>query len=248
MSGLKIAFAFFAAPTSGVFLSFSRSLIICAGGVVAIVAALRHISRVKISAAVVLVLVALIMTPRYPGSLTTLVNLRALSSPGEHSSADGALKGRATETGGTACVFFDHPVVEAGHGQFKDYSREYGERIGLRAVAPNRQTHCLPLDVAAENRFIALMCLLAIFWTQGTQLLGQIDDDTAGKTDPLRRVSARAFKMLAVYSVTGLTLPFACILNFRRMMAGGDAAVCIGRQQAEAQPAVSMSSFAGHIS
>lgn len=218
---------FFAA--TGVFLSFSRSMILCAGVVVALGALLRHVSRIKVTVAAALVLTALLMTPQYRVRLASLVNLRELMASGKHSSADGALKGRATEMGAAALVFLDHPIVGVGPGQFKYYSREYGERIGLRALAPNRQAHCLPLDVAAENGFLGLICLLAIFWTQGTQLLRHTNDTK--QPEDLRGLSAGAFYMLAVYFVTGLTLHFAFIRYFWMMIAIGDAAIRIGRDQ-----------------
>lgn len=230
---------------TGVFLSFSRSMILCAGGVIFLAAFLRHVSRVKMSVAAVVVLAALLMTPQYRARLTTLVNLRGLLTAGKHSSADGALKGRATEMGAAALVYLDHPVVGVGPGQFKYYSREYGERIGLRALAPNRQAHCLPLDVAAENGTLGLLCLLAIFRTQGSRLLRQTNDPSLPRD--LRSLSAGSFYMLAVYFVTGLTLHFAFIRYFWLMIGIGDAALRIGKSETLSQPSAATSSETGGV-
>jgi O-antigen ligase len=231
---------------AGVFLSFSRSMILCAGVVVGLAAILGHVSRAKVLLGGVLVLVALLLTPQYRTRLASLVDMRELLTAGKHSDADGALKGRATEMGAAALVFVDHPIVGVGPGQFKYYSREYGERIGIRALAPNRQAHCLPLAVAAENGILGLLCLLAIFGVQGCRLLEQVGDE--GMSRELRGLSAGCFYILAVYAVTGLTLHFAFIRYFWVMIAIGDAALMIGQQQKVQSPTQFVRSAIGGVS
>lgn len=212
---------------AGVYLSFSRSTILCAGLVLLLAAALNHVNRKLVTLAVILGFCGLLLTPQYRARLASLADLRELFSSGKHSQADGALKGRATEMGAAALVFLDHPLIGVGPGEFKFYSREYGERIGIRALAPERQAHCLPLDVAAENGVLGLCCLLGIFGMQGMMLLRQTKQ--ASTSPNLRSLSAGCFYMLAAYAATGLFLHFAFIRYFWLMIALGDAALLLGR-------------------
>jgi O-antigen ligase len=174
--------------------------------------------------------VGLLLTPEYRARLASLVDLKALLISGKHSDTDGALKGRATEMGAAALVFLDHPIVGVGPGEFRYYSREYGERVGLRALAPERQAHCLPLDVAAENGILGLVCLMGIFFTVGFGLKRRVDDE---HTSPeMRGLSATYLYMIAVYATTGLFLHFAFIRYFWVMIALGSAAMLIDRPAA----------------
>jgi len=217
----------FTLAAAGVYLSFSRSTILCAGLVLLLAAAFQHVNRRFVTFGVIVAFCGLLLTPQYRARLASLADLRELLSSGKHSQADGALKGRATEMGAAALVFLDHPLVGVGPGEFKYYSREYGERIGIRALEPNRQAHCLPLDVAAENGVFGLICLLGVFSVQGWRLARQVNDPAISRG--LRGLSAGCLYMLAAYATTGLFLHFAFIRYFWIMIALGDAAVLLGQ-------------------
>jgi O-antigen ligase len=232
LRGLAVVTLLFAA--TGVYLSFSRSTILCAGLVMLLAAALGHVNRKWVTLVVIVGFGGLLMTPQYRARLASLADLRELFNAGKHSQADGALKGRATEMGAAALVFLDHPLIGVGPGEFKFYSREYGERIGIRALAPERQAHCLPLDVAAENGFLGLCCLIGVIGVQGWRLLQQTNNSSA--RPGLRSLSAGCLYMLAAYAATGLFLHFAFIRYFWLMIALGDAAILIGRKDATENP------------
>ncbi|TWT61559.1 O-antigen ligase family protein [Rubinisphaera italica] len=208
---------------SGVFLAFSRSTILCAGFIIVLAAILRHVNRFKVAVVGALLFAGLMATPQYRTRLSSLLDLKSLLMSGKHSEADGALKGRATEMGAALLVFRDHPLIGVGPGQFKYYSREYGERIGIRALDPERQAHCLPLDVAAENGLLGLTGLLGLFVTLGVGLYRQTEEDVG----ELSGLKMAVFYMLLVYGITGLFLHFAYIRYFWLMVGIAEASLRI---------------------
>jgi O-antigen ligase len=221
-----LAAACAALAAAGVFLAFSRSTIIAVGLVVLVAAWLRLVDRRKVGLLFVVACFGLLVTPQYRTRLASLLDLRELALSGRHASADGALKGRATEMGAAAMVFLDHPLVGVGPGQFKYYSREYGERIGLRALGPERQAHCLPLDVAAENGLLGLLCLGGVAWCTSSALLA--GRRRAERVDSHAAQFATAyFLVLMVYFATGLFLHFAFIRYFWLMVALADSAAVL---------------------
>lgn len=213
---------------AGMLLAFSRSAIVAGGMVVLFAAWLGCVSRRRVAIVMVLGLAALLATPHYHTRLMSLLNLREMLTAGRHSSADGALKGRATEMGAAALVFLDYPLLGVGPGMFKYYSLEYGERIGLRSLAPERQAHCLLLAVAAENGAPGLLALLGVFAVTGCGLYrAGRNEFGSGET---RSAATALLLVLAVYFITGLFLHFAFIRYFWLIVALGDAAIVIARQ------------------
>lgn len=210
---------------AGTYLAFSRSSILAAGMVVALAAWWGHVNRKSVVVLFALSVAGLLMTPQYRARLSSLVDLRELIVAGKHSDTDGALKGRATEMGAAALVFVDHPLVGVGPGQFRYYSRHYGERIGLRALAPQRQAHCLPLDVAAENGILGLACLCAVFATACRGLLRRVNESIGERE--LQGLAAGYLYMIAIYAATGLFLHFAFIRYFWVMIGLASAAALI---------------------
>lgn len=208
---------------TGAFLAFSRSSIIAVGMVVVFAAWQRHVPRMRVVIAFVLLTCALLLSPQYRMRLASLGELGGLFSSGKHSQADGAMKGRATEMGAAALVFVDHPLVGVGPGQFKYYSREYGERIGLRALAPERQAHCLPLDVAAENGLLGFACLFGMLTLLIARLTHRMNA-LADQPGPQSLVAGYLY-MLLTYLTTGLFLHFAYIRYFWLMVGLSDAAL-----------------------
>lgn len=208
---------------AGVFLAFSRSTILCAGFIIVLAAIFRHVNRFKVAVVGALLFAGLMATPQYRTRLSSLLDLKSLLTSGKHSEADGALKGRATEMGAALLVFRDHPLIGVGPGQFKYYSQEYGERIGIRALDPERQAHCLPLDVAAENGLLGLTGLLGLFITLGVGLYRQSEQESGD----LSGLKMAVFYMLLVYGITGLFLHFAYIRYFWLMVGIAEASLRI---------------------
>jgi hypothetical protein len=216
---------------AGAYLAFSRSTIVAIGLTVLFAAALRYVNRAKVAIALTLAVLFLLCTPEYRTRLASLTDITELFASGRHSHADGALKGRATEMGAAALVAVDHPVLGVGPGMFKYYAQEYGERVGYRSLADERQAHCLLLQVAAENGLPGLVCILAVFAVCGWNLIRSRNRCLRWRPE-LADTAAAYLLVLVVYFTTGLFLHFAFIRYFWLMLALADCAALIAHRGA----------------
>jgi putative inorganic carbon (HCO3(-)) transporter len=154
----------------GAALTFSR------GGAVAmaimIVAAvamrivpLRHVALIVAAIAAVVLTVA----PDYVARVQTLA--AAESATSQESSADAAIRGRATENLAALHVLRDHPVLGVGPDQFfRRYSQAYANQLDLRFLQTRRRAHTLYLELAADTGLVGLAAFLAILGTTVVQL------------------------------------------------------------------------------
>ena len=219
---------------AGGLLAFSRGAIVAIAITLVCGVPLRLVDGRKVLAIGTVGMILLLLTPQYQARLLSLVKIGELFSGGRQSSADGALKGRATEMGAAALVYLDHPVIGVGPSQLKYYSQDYGERIGLRSLTENRQAHCLPLDVAADTGSLGLLCFIAAVVTTLRSLLAVYRQQ---RNTRFIRWSALAFlTALGIYLTNGLFLHFAFIRYFWLMMALADAVSAIAQKELDAMP------------
>ena len=224
-----LAAAAISLAAAGGLLAFSRGAIVALGITLVCGIPLGLVSGRKVFALGALGFVLLLLTPQYQARMLSLLKVGELFSGGRQSSADGALKGRATEMGAAALVYLDHPAIGVGPGQFKYYSQDYGKRIGLRSLAKHRQAHCLPLDVAAETGSLGLFCLAGAVTMTLRSLLRIYRD---GSQAMFYRQAALAFLVaLGIYLTNGLFLHFAFIRYFWLMMALADAVTAIAQKE-----------------
>lgn len=221
-----LAFVAASLATAGSLLAFSRSTMLVIGLVILFAACMGYVNTKRVLVGGVICLILLLLTPQYRTRMATLANLSALASSGQHSSADGALKGRATEMGAAALAFLDHPLIGVGPGMFKYVSREYGERIGYRALPDLRQAHNLLLGVAADTGLLGLVCLSAIFWIVISNLNRAYR--SLKDSSPMLAETAIPFCLAIVaYFGSGLFLHFAFIRYFWMMIALADCCTLI---------------------
>ncbi|VAX38453.1 hypothetical protein MNBD_PLANCTO02-1031 [hydrothermal vent metagenome] len=221
-----LAFVAMTLASVGALLAFSRSTMLVIGLVILFAACMGYVNTKRVLLGGIICLMLLLLTPQYRTRMASLANLGVLASSGQHSSADGALKGRATEMGAAALVFLDYPLVGVGPGMFKYVSREYGERIGYRALKDQRQAHNLLLGVAAETGLPGLVCLLAVFWVIVSNLNRAYH--SLRYSSPVLAETAIAFCLVIVaYFGSGLFLHFAFIRYFWMMIALADCCTLI---------------------
>ncbi len=231
--GLKLL-AFIATALAGIgsLLAFSRSTILVVGLVILFAAGMGYVNTKRVLIGGLICLSLILLTPQYRTRMATLANLGGLVSSGQHSNADGALKGRATEMGGAVLAFLDHPLFGVGPGMFKYVSREYGERIGYRALKDNRQAHSLLPGVAANNGLLGLICLIGVFWTLISNLNRAYR--SLEQTSPAIAETAIAYCLvIVVYFASGLFLHFAFIRYFWLMVAIADCVTLIALQASQ---------------
>ncbi len=227
---LKIlAFAATTLAGIGSLLAFSRSTLLVVGLVILFAAAMGYVNTKRVLIGGLICFSLILLTPQYRTRMASLANLGGLVTSGQHSKADGALKGRATEMGGAVLAFLDHPLFGVGPGMFKYVSREYGERIGYRALKDNRQAHSLLPGVAANTGLLGLICLLGVFWTIISNL--HRASRSLKRSSPQLAETAIAYSLvLVVYFTSGLFLHFAFIRYFWLMVALADCVTLIALQ------------------
>ncbi len=147
------------------------------------------------------------------------------------SSADNSTRSRLTEMAGAAFMALDHPLIGVGPGMSRYYYQAYADRVGLRVLNADRQTHNLYLGVAAETGLLGLFCFLAILFVTLRDLVRARQYWL--KSRPELADMATGF-MLAIisYLTTGLFLHFAYIRFFWAIMALACATSCIARTEA----------------
>jgi putative inorganic carbon (HCO3(-)) transporter len=151
----------------GIMLTFSRGAAVAVGGMLLLMVVLREIPirRLLVSLAVLAMAVAFLV-PDYVERLSSLEDVTALSSETTEGAPDSALVGRQTENLAAWNIFLDNPIVGVGPGAyFREYSRDYANRLGLRYLRSERRGHSLYLEMAADLGIVGLGAFLAMVGT-----------------------------------------------------------------------------------
>ena len=154
----------------GLVLTFSRGAAVAVTAMLLLMVLLRELRlrRLVVGLAVVSGIV-LLAVPDYVTRLRSLQSVTALSSTESVNSTqhpDSALTGRQTENLAAWHTFLDHPVIGVGPGvYFKQYSREYGNRLGVRYLESERRGHSLYLELAADTGLAGLSAFMAMVGT-----------------------------------------------------------------------------------
>ena len=179
----------------------------------------------------ILILLAL---PQYwtrLASISRLLDTRAAAS----NSSDGAIRGRLTEMGAAALVFRDHMMIGVGPGVFREYSKDYGQRIGIRSLKGRRQAHCMPLDIAAENGLLGLLAFSSMLWILLRDLNRGFRLGTT-RGDPEAEHACGAISLsLILFLTTSLFLHMSYIRYFWFLMAIGSSVARVYRPRNEEQ-------------
>jgi putative inorganic carbon (HCO3(-)) transporter len=154
--------------TGGICLTFSRGAAVAVTATLAAMVLLRElrIRQVLVLFAVLAALVVLVV-PDYITRLSSLSGVAALSSSNPSAQQpDATIVGRQTENLAAWNSFLDHPVIGVGPGvYFREYSRDYGNRLGLKYLQSERRGHSLYLEMAADTGVIGLGAFLALAGT-----------------------------------------------------------------------------------
>jgi O-Antigen ligase len=173
--------------TGGICLTFSRGAAVAVTATLGAMVILRElrIRQVLVLFAVLAALVVLVV-PDYITRLSSLGGVAALSSSDSSEQADASIVGRQTENLAALNSFLDHPVVGVGPGvYFREYSREYANRLDLKYLQSDRRGHSLYLEMAADTGVIGLGAFLTMVGTalallyRGAQQWRERDPDRA---------------------------------------------------------------------
>jgi hypothetical protein len=149
----------------GVLLTYSRGAFIAIALLLPLALAMRFLRwRDLLWIGGGVVIVGLAVAPGYLKRMDTLRGIEGLYSPGAGLEPDAVQRGRATEMLAAAGVFFDHPLVGVGPGQYSAiYSVDYMNRGDfMRRIKVERRAHSLYLELAAESGMVGLAIFLSI--------------------------------------------------------------------------------------
>lgn len=199
----------------GSMLSFSRGAAVAFVLTVAILLVVRMVSLRQVAIVAVAGALVVLAMPQYWKRLSTIANVAGIfgEPPAGAEEPDGAIKGRATEMIAAAQVFADHPVVGVGPGMFPQYSRIYGNRLGIRRLEENRESHSLYLGLAAETGVLGLACFLGAVAVTLMGLL-RCHRKWKGAAPEFAGLAAGYFGAIVVYLTTGLSMHLSYIRYF----------------------------------
>jgi putative inorganic carbon (hco3(-)) transporter len=129
-------------------------------------------------------------------------------------------------------VFADHPLVGVGPGQFKYYSAEYGNRLGLRILEGTREAHSLYLGIAADYGIFGLLAFLAVCLLPIWTILRARHALSTRQPELNNLALGFAFAMIA-YLASGLFLHLAYVRYFWLILALVDSAAYMAQRAAE---------------
>ncbi len=177
----------------GIMLTFSRGAAVAVAATLLLMILLREIRlRHLVASVAVLTAVVFFVVPDYVSRLSSLEGVTALSSETTEDAPDSALVGRQTENLAAWNTFLDHPVVGVGPGAyFREYSRDYANRLGLRYLRSERRGHSLYLEMAADLGIVGLGVFLAMVGT--TMVLVYRGARYWRRRDPERAMLASSF-------------------------------------------------------
>jgi O-Antigen ligase len=165
-TGRLVAAAASVLIAGGIFLTFSRGAAVAVALTILLMVLLRELKlRNVLPAIAVLTAIVIFVVPDYVIRLRSLEGVTALSSASTSSTSgvDSAIEGRQTENLAALHVFIDHPVTGVGPGvYFREYSRDYANRLGLRYLGSDRRGHSLYLEMLADTGIIGLTAFLAM--------------------------------------------------------------------------------------
>ena len=158
-----VAFALTGLSFIGASLAFSRGAMV---GFLMLIAIMTFMRYIKVQQVLVILLGIVLLLVAFPQNNVRFTSLGALFSSQEEGglqSADGAIRGRATEMLVALYVFLDHPVFGVGPGMLGYEMAEYSRAIAIRNITATREAHSLYLGEAAETGILGLITIVLIF-------------------------------------------------------------------------------------
>ena len=202
-------------------LAFSRGAAVGFILLIVIMAFLRYIKFYQLVLLVLGAYLVIWMFPQYGTRLTTLTvftDAATTDSGTTLNSADGAIRGRATDILASLLIFQDHLLIGVGPGMVSYYTQEYSRDIGLRYLTDDKEAHSLFPGIAAESGILGLICFVAILYI-ALRDLGQARKQWFASHPDWSYLATAFFQVLISYIVTGLFLHLSYMRFFYLMLA-----------------------------
>ncbi|GAB5443922.1 MAG: hypothetical protein Fues2KO_42710 [Fuerstiella sp.] len=231
---------------AGATLTFSRSGAVAFVLMLGVAVMLRVVTRRQVALLALGGLVVLLAIPQYRVRLATIpAAIGLLDSSASQEEPDGAMRGRATEMLAAARMAVDHPLFGVGPDCSGHYTREYGQAGGLRHLEGARESHCMYVELPAENGVPGMLIFLGMLavslgslvrgrnrlqrMSQFTVPEGEQFVDSALQNE-LDQTAAALLLAMTAYLVMGIFLHMSYVRYFWIMLAMVDACTLVIRR------------------
>lgn len=199
----------------GMVLSFSRGAAVGFALMLVILLFLRLIKLYQLGMFIVVAALVVALIPQYTLRLLSLQSVASLfsedSGTGE---ADSAITGRAIEMLAAYNVFIDHPILGVGPGQFKYYSKEYSDELGLDVLVGTREAHSLYLGIASQLGILGIFTFMAILFVTLRNLAR-----TRIEKPAMANMATTFMLVIISFMTTGIFLHLSYVRYFALMLA-----------------------------
>ncbi|MFO0901901.1 MAG: O-antigen ligase family protein [Pirellulales bacterium] len=217
---------------AGVALSGSRGAAVGFLAVLLVMAAFRYVTWAQVCILMLAGGMVVMLNPTYRERLSSLAPLLEIArGSASIQNADKAIQGRATEMVAAVLIFFDHPLLGVGPGNFPTEFVHKADLLGFQVHSTERLAHCMYLEIAAEN---GLAGLLAWLWLYGATLKSLLRARAEATEPALRNAATALFLGLVVLASTTVFLSFAYTRYYWFLLALGGAAATLGQLSRDA--------------
>ncbi len=222
----------------GATLTFSRSGAVAFVLMLVVAVALKVVTKRQIILLGIGGLLVLLSIPQYRVRLATIpAALGLFNSSAGHDEPDGAMRGRASEMIAAGRMALDFPLFGVGPDCSGFYTREYGQAGGLRHLEGARESHCMYVELPAENGIPGMLIFLSMLAVSLTTLLRlrsqmltgaalsgltSICDEHDATTRELEQTAAALLLAMTGYLVMGIFLHMSYVRYFWIMLAMAD--------------------------
>ena len=225
----------------GVVFTYSRGAALALAMMFLLFAALGYVRTRGFVMVAVLLVVTFIAIPAYGQRIASLAGIGgATAEVGQNDAADESAQSRATENKAALLVFYDHPVIGVGPGEFPSHYQEYAMRVGgaihqaskrnqqgtAAGEAPKREAHNIVLNIAAEQGFVGLVVFAGFMLFTFFGLL-RVRRRWRRTRPDLEGLASGLMVAIFGYLVSGLFLTLAFERYFWLLAALGGAAILI---------------------
>jgi O-antigen ligase len=218
-------------------LAFSRGAAVAFVLMILVLVFLRYIKFYQLVLLALGAYLVLWMFPQYGARLATLsvfTNVTSTDTVAPLSSADGAIRGRATDILSALLIFKDHPLFGVGPGMVQYYTQDYSRQLDIRYLTINAQAHSLFPGVAAESGLLGLICFVLILFIPLRDLMRARKQWIVSHPD-WSYLATAFFQVLISYIVTGLFLHLSYMRFFYLMIALAVVASRLGETEVPAE-------------
>ncbi len=170
--------------------SYSRGAFLAMSVIFVFTIIQRRVSMKKLIIVVAMVMIIIPLSmPLLPEGFTERMQTLMVFTNDDKTTAvqqDKSFQGRSSEMLSGILMFFDHPILGVGIGNYEGNYQSYAQKLGLEFRTEYRQAHSLYVEIIAEMGILGILMFLAVIislfaqFRHSRKLLANIDEDWLG--------------------------------------------------------------------